>query len=448
MTKRAPSPLDSDDRNALLLRERPRSLPLAPTAEPAKRRLPLADAARDIDKRHRPIYCVWEITLACDLSCRHCGSRAGRARPDELTTAECLDVVRQLQELGVLEVTLIGGEAYLRPDFLVVVRALRDAGMQVSITTGGRGITEQLARDAAAAGLLTASVSIDGDEETHDRLRAVKGSYASARESLRHLRAAGIGVSVNSQVNRLSMPLLPHILDLITEHGCHSWQLALTVPMGRAVDEPDVLLQPYDFLELFPLLAELETECRRRDVRLWLGNNLGYYGPHELQLRGRIPRSTDGACSAGRGTLGLEADGAVKGCPSLPTEEWTGGNLRDASLRDIWERAAPLRYTRDRTVNDLWGYCRSCYYAEECKAGCTWTANVVFGRAGNNPYCHHRALEMDRLGVRERIERVTAAPGQPFDHGRFRVVREPVRDGKLPEGLAMIEEAVDDQPPS
>ena len=32
----------------------------------------------------RPIYAVWEITLRCDLACRHCGSRAGRARPDEL----------------------------------------------------------------------------------------------------------------------------------------------------------------------------------------------------------------------------------------------------------------------------------------------------------------------------------------------------------------------------
>ncbi len=95
---------------------RPRSLPLAPTAAPAKRHLPLADAARDVDRRSIPNYAVWEITLACDLACRHCGSRAGKARPDELTTAECIDLVDQMADLGVLEVTLIGGEAYLRGD--------------------------------------------------------------------------------------------------------------------------------------------------------------------------------------------------------------------------------------------------------------------------------------------------------------------------------------------
>src|SRR5215831_4887719 len=95
-----------------------RSLPLAPTAPPGRRHLPLAAEAREGDRRWRPRHAIWEITLRCDLACRHCGSRAGRARPDELDTGECLDAVRQMSELGVLEVSLIGGEAYLRPDWL------------------------------------------------------------------------------------------------------------------------------------------------------------------------------------------------------------------------------------------------------------------------------------------------------------------------------------------
>jgi radical SAM protein with 4Fe4S-binding SPASM domain len=132
------------------------------------------------------------------------------------------------------------------------------------------------------------------------------------------------------------------------------------------------------------------------------------------------------SCGAGRSTLGIEADGSIKGCPSLPTEAWVGGNIRDHSLKDIWERAEPLRYTRDRTVEDLWGYCRTCYYADECRAGCTWTGFVLFGKAGNNPYCHHRALEMQREGKRERVVKVEEAPGLPFDHGKFDVVVEDI----------------------
>jgi len=242
------------------------------------------------------------------------------------------------------------------------------------MTSGGRGITPELARAAKAAGLESVSISLDGLEATHDRLRALDGSFRAGVAALRNLREAGIRVATNTQINRLSMPELPELLEVIAAAGIHSWQIQLTVPMGRAADEPDVLLQPYDLLEFFPLLARLKARLAELNVRLWPGNNIGYFGPYETLLKGGMPRGHGASCGAGRSTMGIESDGAIKGCPSLPTEAWTGGNIRDASLRDIWERSAPRRYTRDRTVEDLWGYCRTCYYADECRAGCTWTS--------------------------------------------------------------------------
>ncbi len=388
--------------------------------------MPLADEARAIDHNHRPIYAVWEITLACDLACRHCGSRAGRDRPDELTTAEALDLVAQMGRLGVKEVTLIGGEAYLRDDWLLLVRAIRDLGIPVSMTTGGRGLTPELIANAQAAGLSAISVSIDGDEETHDRLRGVAGSYRSALEAMRAARERGLRVACNTQINRLSAPLLEGILETVASLGVRAWQIQLTVPMGRAADEPEILLQPYDLLEVFPRLAALKKRCDELKVMFWPGNNIGYFGPYESVIRGHYLRGHGGSCGAGKATLGIEANGAIKGCPSLPTERWTGGNIRDDSLEAIWERSEPLRYMRDRTLDDLWGFCRSCYYAEECMSGCTWTSFVTLGKPGNNPFCHHRAIELSKQGKRERIVRVSEAPGQPFDHGVFAIVVEPL----------------------
>jgi radical SAM protein with 4Fe4S-binding SPASM domain len=402
-----------------------RSLPVAPEALPGRRHLPLASDVRRVDEV-RPIYAVWEITLRCDLACVHCGSRAGRARPDELTTAECLDLVDQMADLGVREVTLIGGEAYLRDDWLEIVRALRRREIQATMTTGGRGLTAEKAASAAAAGLQSVSVSLDGLEATHDRLRGVRGSHQAALAALANLRAAGIIVSVNTQINRLSMPELPAILETIIAAGGKAWQIQLTAAMGRAADQPELLLQPFDLLELFPMFAVLKPRCDEAGVRLWPGNNIGYFGPYESLLRGTMPRGHMASCGAGRSTLGIEANGAIKGCPSLQTDPWTGGNLRDSSLRDIWERSAPLRYTRDRTVDELWGYCRGCYYADTCRAGCTWTAFSLFGKPGNNPLCHHRALEFQRQGKRERLVPVAPAPGQPFDHGRFDILIEEI----------------------
>jgi radical SAM protein with 4Fe4S-binding SPASM domain len=414
-------PLHADEREALLRAKRPRvALPVI-----SKRRsLPLLAEARPLDRRIRPRHAVWETTLRCDQACRHCGSRAGVERPNELTTDECLDLVRQLAELGVMEVTLIGGEAYLRPDLLDIVRAIRARGMHCTMTTGGRGLHRELARALASAGLGSASISIDGAEPTHDRLRS-NGSYRDALAAMRALREAGVRLTVNTQINRLSLPDLPNILETLATEGAEAWQIMLTVAMGRAADEPEVLLQPYDLLELFPLLDALAARSQELGVRLYPGNNVGYFGPYENRLRGTLPRGHATSCAAGRTTLGIESDGLVKGCPSLPSDAWGGGTIREHSLLDLWERASALRYTRDRTVDDLTGFCRTCYYADTCRAGCTWTASVLFGRPGDNPYCHHRALERDHAGLRERLVLRQPAPGEPFDHGTFDLIVEP-----------------------
>lgn len=379
-------------------------------------------------KRLRTTYAVWELTLQCNLACVHCGSRAATARPEELSTAEALDLVAQMRDAGIGEVTLIGGEAYLRADWLTVVRAIRKAGMRCTLTTGGYGISAEAAVRMGEAGLEQVSVSIDGTEATHDRLRGKAGAWRAAFQSLGHLRKAGVATSCNTQINRLSAPELPLIYADLREAGCRAWQLAMTVPMGRAADRPEILLQPSELLDVFPVLAELAERAERDGVLFYPGNNVGYYGPYERRLR---RAQGNGAiwegCQAGISSIGIEANGTIKGCPSLPTAAYTGGNIRETPLRQILE-AAELTFNAGRGTPEgaahLWGYCRSCEYAELCRGGCTWTAHVFFGRRGNNPYCHHRALARQKNGVRERLVLETAARGQPFDHGRFRLVEE------------------------
>jgi radical SAM protein with 4Fe4S-binding SPASM domain len=429
----------SRGRPHVTLGARNRSLPVAPIAAPAKRRLALADDVRTVDRGWRPVYAVWEVTLKCDLACRHCGSRAGHARPDELSTKEALDLVRQMAELGVREVTLIGGEAYLRDDWLDIVRAVRTNGMQCTTTTGARGITDEIARAAKAAGIQSASVSVDGLRPTHDHIRALDGSFDAAMRGLRAFRAAGIPISTNTHINRLNLREIPELFELLVAEGVHSWLMQLTVAMGRAADEERLLLEPYQVLEVLPMLARVKGRADQSGVRFWAGNNIGYFGPYESAIRASYPQGHMGSCGAGRSTLGIEANGDIKGCPSLPSADYVGGNVRDYSLKDIWERSAPLRFTRGRTTDDLWGHCASCYYAANCLGGCTWTTHVLFGKKGNNPFCHHRALELLRVGKRERIVRTESAAGVPFDYGKFEIVEEAWPAGELERARALAQ---------
>lgn len=385
----------------------------------------------DADREnYPPVHVVWEITLACDLKCQHCGSRAGRRRPDELTTAECLDLVSQLARLGTREVSLIGGEAYLRRDWVEIVRAVRAHGMDCTMQTGGLHLTEERIRQAAEAGLQGVGVSIDGLEEFHDSVRGVKGSYAAAFKALRVLREYGITTSVNTQITAQVLPQLRELCELFIEAGAKNWQVQLTVAMGRAADHPELLLQPSQLLELMPLLAELFRMGAERGLLMQPGNNVGYFGPYEALWRGGGDDTVYWpGCNAGENTLGIEADGTIKGCPSLPTVGYAGGNVRDLTLEDIWRNTPELNFNLTRAGEELWGYCKGCYYADSCRGGCTWLSHSLFGRPGNNPYCHHRALDLNARGLRERVVPVAPAPGLSFDHGRFDLLLETI-DGQ------------------
>jgi radical SAM protein with 4Fe4S-binding SPASM domain len=407
-------------------------VPLPPT--------PRTLTAADRD-RERPVYAVWEVTRRCNHACAHCGSRAGPTpEVSELTTAELLDIADQLVAMGAREVTLIGGEAYLRDDLAVLIERLASQGPRVTMQTGGRGLNLALCQRLKAAGLSAIGVSIDGPARVHDVLRASPGSHLAGMRALAAAREAGLVTTANSQVNRLTLPVLGETRDLLVAAGVRIWRPQLTVPMGRAADRPEWILQPWEILEVIDTLAALQLESAEagkaaglppeRFLDVLAGNNIGYFGPHETLLR-----SHPGAravhwtgCQAGRYTMGIEADGTVKACPSLPTAPYDGGKVTDAPLAEIWEHADALRFTRDRTTDELWGFCGTCDYAEICRAGCSFTAHCTLGRRGNQPFCYHRAETLRGRGLRERLVHREAASGAAYDFGRFELVTEPWAD--------------------
>ena len=381
----------------------------------------------------RPIYVVWELTMKCDQPCQHCGSRAGRARERELDTEQILEVAKGLVRLGAREVTVIGGEAYLRDDLHTIVRALADGGIRVTMQTGGRAFTLERAKSLRDAGLDGLGVSVDGPARVHDKLRGNLGSHHAAMKALENAGAAGFALSANTQINRLTADHLVETARELQKRGVQAWQVQLTGPMGRAADHPEWILEPWRIVEVIDTLAAIQREAVETHVsgvpfNVFANNNIGYFGPHEQTLRSR-PGGTEThwrGCAAGIYVLGIESDGTVKGCPTLPTASYAGGNVLELSIEEIWKHSEVVRFARDRTTDELWGFCKTCYYADVCRAGCSWTTHTTLGRRGNNPFCYHRVVQLRRKGIRERLVPKERAHNLPYDHGRFEIVEEPI----------------------
>ncbi len=295
------------------------------------------------EDKNFPLYVVWETTMKCDQPCQHCGTRAGRARKYELSTEEMFEVARATAALGTREITLIGGEAYLRDDCEDLIRFITSLGVRVTMQTGGRAFTSDRARRFKAAGLEGLGVSIDGPEAAHDELRGNKGSYAAAFRALANARDAGLIITANTQINKLTCNDLRPFSRELRKAGIQAWQVQLTGPLGRAADQPDWIIDPWQIVPIIESLAAIQQEAvdefRANGeegvcFNVFTNNNIGYFGPHEIALRSRpYGRETHWlGCAAGVYILGIESDGTVKACPTLPTAEYAAGNVLEMGL--------------------------------------------------------------------------------------------------------------------
>ena len=350
----------------------------------------------------KPRNAVWELTLACNLRCQHCGSSAGKPRPDELTLDECLTVADQLGDLGAELVTLSGGEPTLKPGWEKIARRLSDRGILTNMVTNGfyRGRTNvtDIASMALDAGMCNVGISIDGPEDIHEKIRG-RGTYAATLESIGHFSDAGMRVGVLTTVNRLNFPHLERIRRTAMDAGATLWRLQIAKPMGEMKMHDDWVITPAQFLELVPRLARLK---RAGGIHLAVGDSIGYYGPHDNVLRGRGWRGRAECwqgCQAGMHAIGIEADGGIKGCLSLQAK-WDGrdpfveGNVRTTPLSELWYRPGLFSYNRDFDDASLTGFCGGCRQAKLCRGGARCVSSSFMGHLNEDPYCFYRLESM------------------------------------------------------
>ena len=324
--------------------------------------------------------CVWELTLACCFRCAYCGSNGGKARENELTTAECLDVAQQLCALSCRRVNLIGGEVFLRDDWETIVTALTSRGVRMCIITNGYRMTPQILHALRRADVESVAVSLDGPQDVHDAFRQ-KGSFARAFDAIRALAGAGIPVSVITTLRSDNAPYLPQFYETLRQTPIFAWQLQACSPMGSAASGGiDVAFDAKRVLEFVRSTAETAPFC------VGTADNIGYYTPEERFVRG-LPDVTFRGCTAGLSSIGIDSVGNVRGCESMYDPRFNEGNLRERSLREIWDDPHAFAYNRAFRPELLTGKCGTCPHGSICAGGCRSYNWFAGGRLYESPLC-------------------------------------------------------------
>ena len=366
-----------------------------------------------------PFLIVWNFTNACNLRCIHCYQRAGpNPGPDELTSGERLEVIKQIDRMEIPVVALSGGEPTIHPDFLHVVEEGASRGIYMAVATNGiRFADEEFTKRALKAGLRYVEVSLDStDPEEHDRFRGIKGAWELAVKGVRNVVKYGEGrvsVGIAATVTKLNKDEIEEMVRLSEELGVDRVVFFNFIPTGRGREAMELDLTPE---EREDVLRRIYHESAKSGIQVvstapqlarvsWQMS----HGEDVLPTHFTMPRSSAlkavaefiGGCGAGRIYMAIQPDGIVTPCVFIPISV---GSLRKERLEEIWENSRVINDLKDKDL--LKEPCGSCEYRYVC-GGCRARAYAYFGDyLASDPGCLKGKISRE-----DRVEAVMASGG-------------------------------------
>jgi len=306
-----------------------------------------------------PHFATFELTNRCNLSCIHCYLEDECF--SDLPTEQVFDIIDQLAAAGTLELSFSGGEVFMRPDFLEILRYGHKKNLAVSFLSNGTLIDERVGAELKKIYCQDVAISLYGlTPEVHEAITGKTGSLQKSLDAVRILRRNNIRVQVKTSVMKQNLAEVPLIAAFCQEVG--------------ADFVPSPALFPANKGSLRPLQHRL-NDLELRDYLAWEVKNA-------IRVKGHIQ-----PCNAGFCMVGISAEGEVFPCLMLRIN---AGKLTEASFSSIWQSSPVLNRIRNLQMGDfkecsqcpLLASCRRCagqsYYEEKndlapCKEICRVT---------------------------------------------------------------------------
>jgi radical SAM protein with 4Fe4S-binding SPASM domain len=335
--------------------------------------------------------------MGCNMNCGHCGSSCKYPLPGELTSAEALSFVDMCVDMNLKWVTLSGGEPLTRSDICSIIKYCKQKGLAANIITNGWLMTDDLAKKLKSSGVSTVAISLDGTEEVHDKIRK-KGSFERIKNAFHILKKYDIFTASITTISNLNIALLGEIKDFLISMGVDVWQLQIGLPMGNFSKHPDWLIKPDKIIDIIDFCYDAAVEGK---IGICLADCMGYYSRKQIEIDKIYLRSKNiplwDGCHAGIRSFGMLHNGDILGCTSIRDKKFIEGNIREKTLREIWESPDTFLWRRNFTKEMLDGNCKVCKYSKKCLGGCTNTRLAINKDINSdNKYCTHSIL-MDKF---------------------------------------------------
>lgn len=305
----------------------------------------------DFENLSAPISVDWNVTDRCNLKCMHCYN-GDLVKSSEMSTAEALKFMDNLAESKVLEMTITGGEPFLRKDICDIIKRASDNLIKVQIASNGTVITrevlEKIKNDVARIQL-----SIDGIESAHDSFRGVQGAFDNVVKAAKLVTEMKIPLVIATVVSKRNINNLQDITDLCKDVGAEAQRLVPIKVIGNAAKNI------FDLKLSIDDLKKLVNFTKQNEGFVFSGRSYGFLFDSSLQPK---------RCTALLTICGVTADGFMIPCIELNSKVFYLGNVKEQLVKDLWNsnKADNIR----KQLKLVGGKCLKCNFENTCKGGC------------------------------------------------------------------------------
>ena len=372
---------------------------------------------KNLQQLHPLQQLFWESTLRCNVHCLHCGSDCSSSEitPD-MPAEDFLRVIDQSVTPHVdphkVLIIISGGEPLMRKDLAEVGAALKQRGYPWGMVTNGLALTEKRFKELMAAGLRSIAISFDGLELDHNWLRqhplafegatrAIKlaaqygvqrgstvvqhGSKLSntEREALNNIEQApapaeqpkGLIWDIVTCVNQRTINQLDEMQQYLWSIGVRNWRLITIDPMGRAAENPELILTPEQHRQVLDYIRE------KRKQGLHISYSCeGFMPDYEMEVRDHLFH-----CAAGISIASILIDGSISACTSVRGKYYQGNIYKD-DFWEVWENG--FEPYRNRKWMKKLEPCNNCKLFRYCEGG----GMHLRQEDGALMLCHHNKL--------------------------------------------------------
>jgi radical SAM protein with 4Fe4S-binding SPASM domain len=297
-----------------------------------------------------------ELQSKCNWRCKHCYIDKFDASID---SEEILRVLPKLRELGCFEITLTGGEIFLRDDILDLIRRMRQCGFNIVLFSNASLIDEKTISELSLLCIdLFSCTLFSTNHLIHDDISCASGSHKRVKRNLRLLRDYNIPVQVKTIIMKDNVNEIDNLQKYCDEMGFRfKPDLAVFSRIDGNGENQKCMLE----------------SDQMRAVITKVDDITGYQIPSGNRCHEKV-------CAQILHSFSIDWYGNIHPCNRLKT---ILGNIVTDEISDVWNNSPILMKIAETCWNDLpeCSVCEYMKYCVRCAGGALDEFNSIYSKS-------------------------------------------------------------------